>query len=94
MKKLSLILCICSLALAAGLAQRFGGSDRRSYGEGRYSDYESARTAREITQHGNETPSWTNAAGFESDVFTFLRIKRDSQSYENYRSYDRSGGPW
>ena len=94
MKKLSLILLICSLALAAVLAQRFGGSGRRGYGGARYSDYESARTAREITQHGNETPSWTNAPGFESDVFTFLRIKRDSRGYGGYGGYGRSGGPW
>jgi hypothetical protein len=97
MKKLTLILLICSLALAAVLAQRLGGSGGRSYGRGRYSDFESARTAREITQHGNETPSWTNASGFESDVFTFLRIKRDSRGYGGYggyRGYGRSGGPW
>jgi hypothetical protein len=89
MKKLSLIFLICSLALGAVLAQRFGG--RRGYGGGRYSDYESARTAREIAQHGNETPSWTNASGFESDVFTFLRIRRDSRGYGGY---GRGGGPW
>ena len=94
MKKLSLILLVCSLALAAVLAQRFGGSGRRGYGGGRYSDFESARTPREITQHGNETPTWTNAAGFESDVFTFLRIKRDSRGYGGYGGYWRSGGPW
>jgi hypothetical protein len=91
MKKFSLILLISSLALSVVLAQRFGGSGRRGYGGGRYSDYESARTAREITQHGNETPTWTNAIGFERDVFTFLRIKRDSRGYGGY---GRSGGPW
>src|SRR5207253_1405202 len=31
-------------------------------------------------------PTWTNEAGFESDAFTFVSVKRDS-------SYG-SGGPW
>jgi len=96
MKKLSLVLLICLLAFVAVLAQRRG--DRSGYGGygGRYSrDYESARTAREIPQSGDETPTWTNAPGFEKDVFTFLRIKRDSNGGGyGYGSYGRRGGPW
>ena len=32
------------------------------------------RTARETASHSSGTPNWTNAAGFEEDVFTFARI--------------------
>src|SRR5207253_10627122 len=32
------------------------------------------RTARETDSHSSGTPNWTNAAGFEEDVFTFTRI--------------------
>src|SRR6185295_4267651 len=74
MKKLSLILLICSFALAVVMGQRSGGRRGYGFGGGRYYDSESVRTPREITQHGNETPNWTNAPGFERDVFTFLRI--------------------
>ncbi len=64
--------------LAAGvvLAQQFRSRGYRGDG-GRGSEYESVRTPREIGQHGGfETPMWTNAPGFEKDVFTFVRIKR------------------
>jgi hypothetical protein len=33
------------------------------------------RTAREMPSHATGTPEWTNQAGFEKDVFTFVRIK-------------------
>src|SRR5262249_13193766 len=33
------------------------------------------RTAREIPSHSTGTPEWTNAPGFQTDVFTFVRIK-------------------
>jgi len=56
----------------------------RSGGGGRF---ESASNPREIAQHGAETPTWTNPPGFEKDVVTFVRIKRDRNSYG-------SGGPW
>ncbi|HXL26926.1 MAG TPA: DUF4159 domain-containing protein [Chthoniobacterales bacterium] len=32
------------------------------------------RTARETASHSSGTPDWTNAPGFENDVFTFTRI--------------------
>lgn len=32
------------------------------------------RTAREVGSHSSGTPDWTNAPGFEADVFTFTRI--------------------
>ena len=43
-------------------------------------------TAREADQHSNPTPKWENAAGFEKDVFTFVRIM--------YRSGRRTFHPY
>ena len=87
MKKFALPVVVLVLVAGIVLAQRgyrrgYGG---RGFWRGSYEDY---RTPREITQHGNETPTWTNAPGFENDVFTFVRMKRASAPY----SY--SGGPW
>jgi hypothetical protein len=75
------------VALAIGLAQRrnrgFGGygSEGGDTGivETEYPnrvlvDVDKVRTAREIASHSTETPNWTNAPGFENDVFTFARI--------------------
>lgn len=31
-------------------------------------------TARETDTHSTGTPNWTNASGFEQDVFTFTRV--------------------
>jgi Domain of unknown function (DUF4159) len=31
-------------------------------------------TAREVASHSSGTPDWTNASGFENDVFTFTRV--------------------
>lgn len=77
------------LALLAGgvvLAQRRGGRfGGGQYGEGGWIS-DDARTAREIPSHSTGTPNWTNAPGFEHDVFTFVRVRRD-------RKYG-SGGSW
>jgi hypothetical protein len=35
---------------------------------------DTVRTARETASHSTGNPNWTNAPGFESDVFTFARI--------------------
>jgi hypothetical protein len=35
---------------------------------------DTVRTARETAIHSTEVPDWTNAAGFDRDVFTFVRI--------------------
>ncbi len=86
MKKWGLILFTVVLAWGAVVAQqrRFRGGGRWWGGGG---GFESARTPREIEQHGGyDTPRWTNVAGFEKDVFTFVRIKRERGGY--------SGGPW
>jgi hypothetical protein len=46
------------------------------------------RTAREVGSHSTGTPNWTNAPGFEDDVFTFARIIFQSNSRP------RSGRAW
>jgi hypothetical protein len=94
MKKSALIMIFLILALGVVLAQRRGGFRGGGFGRGGYSGgYESAQAPRELPEHGvsedgspYETPQWTNAPGFEKDVFTFVRIKRASGGY--------SGGPW
>src|SRR5437588_6497960 len=86
MRKLASVVLIFALVAVIVVAQRGfrGGYGGRGPRRGYYEDY---RTPREITQHGHETPTWTNAPGFGKDVFTFVRIKRARASY----SY---GGPW
>src|SRR5438876_11662169 len=93
MKRFATALIVFVLAAGILIAQRGfrGGYGGRGF---RRSHYEEYRTPREITQHGNETPTWTNAPGFEKDVFTFVRIKRDSRGYGGYGGYGRNGGPW
>jgi hypothetical protein len=49
------------------------------------------RTAREVGSHSSGTPEWTNALGFEEDVFTFARIIFQSDS--GFRS-GRRGSRW
>jgi hypothetical protein len=88
MKKIGLIFLICLLALGAVLAQRRGGFGGGGFGWGRDYDYESARTPREIPQEHDPTPIWTNAPGFERDVFTFVRIKRSQSRYRRSFSWE------
>src|SRR6266851_5484890 len=87
MKKFASAVVILVLVAGIVVAQRGfrGGYGGRGFRRGYYEDY---RTPREITQHGNETPTWTNAPDFEKDVFTFVRMKRARAPY----SY--SGGRW
>ena len=74
-------------ALAAGIcaAQNWGG--RRGWGGwgnragpivrtegGDLVDEDTVRTARETASHSTGTPEWTNAPGFEKDVFTYARV--------------------
>src|ERR1017187_8386712 len=83
MKKIGLILLILMLALGVVLAQRgfrggfggrFGSGDMIRTEGGVWVDQTRVRTAREIASHSTGTPNWTNAPGFEKDVFTFVRI--------------------
>jgi hypothetical protein len=94
MKKSGLILLILALALGVVLAQRrggFGGRFGGRSGGGTYSEggwiSDDARTAREVPSHSTGTPNWTNAPGFEKDVFTFVRVRRERAPYS-------SGGNW
>ncbi len=87
MKQFACAVVVLVLVAGMALAQRgyrggYGGG--RGYRRAYYDDY---RTPREIPQHGNETPTWTNAPGFEKDVFTFVRMKRVRAPYS-------SGGTW
>lgn len=73
MKKLLVIAAVLAVVSSTLIAQRgFGG---RRGGRGWY--YDGATTAREVPQRGALTPTWTNGAGFEKDVFTFVRIQFD-----------------
>jgi hypothetical protein len=48
---------------------------------------EGIRTAREVPSNSTGTPEWTNAPGFEHDVFTFVRIRYDRGGFGR-------GGGW
>jgi hypothetical protein len=78
-----IILPVLIAALAAGIcrAQFWGGRRQVEnvgpivYTEGGDAvDERTVRTAREIASHSTGTANWTNAPGFEKDVFTFTRI--------------------
>ncbi len=69
-----------------GLALLLGGAAMAQWrwGGHRYEDVDNPRA---ITQHGAETPNWTNTSSFEKDVFTFVRVRRDRKPYG-------TGGAW
>ncbi len=81
---------LLALAVLTGvvLAQRgFRGGRGGFRGGWGWSRAEGYHTPREMVQHAGETPNWTNAPGFEKDVFTFARIRRARTPYSR-------GGPW
>ncbi|HEX5399443.1 MAG TPA: DUF4159 domain-containing protein [Verrucomicrobiae bacterium] len=75
-------------ALTAGICaaqSRFGPGRWRGWGGGHdgpivmteggdYVNEDTVRTARETASHSTGTPDWTNAPGFEKDVFTYARV--------------------
>jgi hypothetical protein len=65
------------LALIAPWAGELSAQRRFGGGEGGWID-ESTHTAREVASHSTGTPLWTNPRGFETDVFTFARIRYSS----------------
>jgi hypothetical protein len=83
MKKSALIFLLMLLAFCVVFAQR---GFRGSYGEGGVWISDNARTAREVPSHSTGTPNWTNALGFEKNVFTFVRVRRERK--------DGTGGSW
>ena len=85
MRRTGLIILLvlgCASVLLAQRRPRGGGS----WGEGGWIG-DDVRTAREVPSHSTGTPNWTNTPGFEKDVFTFVRIRRE-------RSYSSTGGSW
>jgi len=78
-KKARLIFLIVGLVAGAVLAQRrrSGGWGGWGGGESWHPEYETCTTAREVPSHSTGTPNWTNESGFEQDVFSFVRIRRD-----------------
>src|SRR4051812_25018002 len=74
------------LALLGGglMAQRGRGGGRRIN--------DNYQTPREIGNHSTETPNWTNARGFEKDVFTFARIRYSGGYGGGF--YGGYGGGW
>jgi len=76
------------LAAAVALAQRWRG--RWGGGEGWSPEFETCRTAREVPWHSTAPPNWTNALGFDKDVFAFARIRRE----EEHNSSQRAGTWW
>ncbi len=67
------LLASLALVLAAFGQRRFGGG---GWKESHVTD--ETRTAREVDSHSTGTPTWTNRWGFETDVFTFARVKYTS----------------
>jgi hypothetical protein len=64
-------------------AQRYRGGRGRAY-----YDADSIRTAREVESGSTGTPTWTNPPAFQRDVFTFVRVRYESES----RGWGRRGG--
>lgn len=64
-----LLLSCAGLLLAQRYRARYGG------GEGWLPEDAPVRTAREVPTHSVDFPTWTNAPGFEKDVFTFVRVR-------------------
>ena len=88
MRRIGLIVLLVLSGASLLLAQRRsrGGYGRGEWGEGGWIG-EDVRTAREVPSHSTGTPDWSNPPGFEKDVFTFVRIRRDRAPYS-------SGGSW
>lgn len=81
-----MVVVLLSLAGVVVMAQRRGRRGPGSWGESGWIG-EDVRTAREVPSHSTGTPDWTNAPGFEKDVFTFVRIRRE-------RDYFSTGSSW
>lgn len=87
MKTFRLTLLLLPLVAGVLLAQRWRG--RFGGGEGWTPEFETCHTAREVPGHSTGTPDWTNAPGFERDVFSFARIRRDEDHSSSY-----TAGTW
>lgn len=89
MKRWQTVLLAVAVLTGIVLAQRgFRGGGRGGFRGGwGWSRAEGYNTPREMVQHAGETPNWTNAPGFEKDVFAFARVRRARAPYNR-------GGPW
>src|SRR5437660_4360262 len=68
-------LCFAQFRPRSGENSRPGGSGHFVRIEGGLVvNEDEIRTARETASHSSGTPEWTNAPGFEEDVFTFTRV--------------------
>lgn len=90
MKRWHLVLLALVLLTGIVFAQRGlrgggRGGFRGGWGWNRAEGYDNPR---EMVQHGGETPNWTNAPGFEKDVFTFARVRRARSPYSRGASWD------
>jgi hypothetical protein len=89
MKSRWFLAVVVLLAASAAFAQRMRG------GRGYRGDRENARTARELPSGSTGTPMWEYPTAFQSDVFTFARIRYESNYGRGWgRGYGRGGGGW
>jgi hypothetical protein len=86
MRALKIIFLVLAATAGVTMAQRWGGRRGWGGGEGWRPEYETCKTAREIPSHSTGTPYWTNESGFEQDVFTFARIRRDNARRGSFRA--------
>lgn len=103
MKKRALIIFVFAAAVGATLAQGYwrrhhnpgGGDTGIVYTEGEVPvDVDTVRTARETASGSTGTPNWTNTAGFQKDVLTFVRIIYRRASDDSGISVTSSGRGW
>ena len=68
--------------------------ERNSFqGEGWNPTVNQSRTARENPWHSGPTPTWTNVAGFDKDVFSFARVRWTRQTRSRPKVW-WNGGYW
>ena len=84
MKRAAVLLLFVTLCGSVLLAQRF--NRRWGGGEGMIPEDAPIRTARDVPTHSVDFPRWTNAPGFEKDVFTFARVRYHRAPYGPYRA--------
>src|SRR5437868_3341666 len=86
-------LCFAQFRPRSGENSRPGGSGHMVRIEGGLVvNEDEIHTARETASHSSGTPDWTNAPGFEDDVFVFTRII--FQSDPSPRTGRRGGFRW
>jgi hypothetical protein len=87
--------CFAQLRWPPGETSRRGGAGHLVRIEGGLVvNEDEIRTARETDSHSSGTPNWTNAPGFEPDVFTFTRVIFQSDAAPRNRGRFRWLGWW